>query len=190
MNDLKIKINGIKYLSLGRYLDNNDGIYFYFPKSHNIRDWESLLNNESLLIRLWIIGNMNFCLFNDCLECYPKIMIDKIQKKNNLINDFVRKYFDDDGVALNEIFEDFIFGRFSEYSSGLEIIENELSNIQLTGSRIYKYEEVTYNISFEDIFSNETLTNDFDIRDIVFIRDDFFNILSIDLNNIIAKLFN
>jgi hypothetical protein len=56
----KLQINHIKYVPLGRYMDNNDGIFYYFPESDDINDCRKQLENESTIIKLWIIGNMNY----------------------------------------------------------------------------------------------------------------------------------
>jgi len=54
MNTIGIKINKINYVSIGYYMNNNDGIMHYWPDKKE--DWiDFFITNESIII-LWTLS--------------------------------------------------------------------------------------------------------------------------------------
>ena len=190
IENIKLQINHIKYVPLGRYMDNNDGIFYYFPESDDINDWRKQLENESTIIKLWIIGNMNYEQVENNLDIlFPKKVVENIHLYQSNLKQFVKKYFIDDGIVLNKDFEDFVFGRFSDYGCNYDFFENETTTLK---------DSITFTLRFEDELVKLTfnLINNWEFSDyvgavdcMVYIKEELYQILLFDLNNIFNKLF-
>ncbi len=186
----KICINGREYLPIGFYMDNNDGIDYYYPKSTDIGSWQVFFQNESMLIKLWVIGNINYKLEEQNLDSFFSTELENFIKNNKeSLNNFVQKYFIDDGVMLNNYFEDFIFGRFSQYGDGELIDDGSLSDELLPAELIFKLNDSSYTINIALKKENETL-NYSDLTDLVFIQQDMYSTLAKDIEEISKKIFN
>lgn len=192
MNEInKIKINNLDFISLGSYLDNNDGIYSYYPTNNDFNEWRNILNKESLLIKTWVIGNINYEFIKQNLDIlFPEELTQNIRSNISIINTFVEKYFVDEGIHLNEDFEDFIFGKFSEYGSNCEFLNSETSIDKSFYLENYYCNNLVYSIQFPLISDWDAENGDYAITDKVFLKEEKLNSLLIDVNNIFDKLFN
>lgn len=191
MNEInKIKINNVDFISLGSYLDNNDGISYYYPKNNDFNKWRNILNEESLIIKTWIIGNINYEFIQQKLDIlFPEELIQNIRSNISIINAFVEKYFVDEGIHLNDDFEDFIFGKFSEYGDGCEFLNNKISDDNLFYIENYNCMDKLYSIQFPLIPDWDGENGDYAITNEVFLKEEKLNSLIIDINNIFNKLF-
>jgi hypothetical protein len=186
----KICINNREFFSIGSYMDNNDGIDYYYPKSNDIDGWKGFFQKESMLIKLWVIGNINYKLQEQNLDLiFPVELENCIKNNKKSLNNFVQKYFIDDGVMLNDYFEDFIFGRFSQYGDS-ELIENgSLSDELLPTELIFKLNNYSYIIKI--VTKNEGETMDYsDLTGFAFIQKDMYSTLAKDIEEISRKLFH
>ena len=108
MKPVEIKINNIDYTSIGDYMDNNNGIFFYCPDD-TFENWIRFLETEQPIIILWLLS---------CLQ----------DERQGMSNSFTKKIIELGGVELiiflkkycwenilDEIFIDFIFGDYSNY---------------------------------------------------------------------------
>lgn len=192
MNEInKIKINNADFISLGSYLDNNDGISYYYPREIDFKEWRNILNEESILIKTWIIGNINYEFIQQNLDiCFPEGLIQNIRSNISIINAFVEKYFVDEGIHLNDDFEDFIFGKFSEYGNGCEFLNNKISDDKLFYIENYNCKNEVYSLQFPLIPEWDAENGDYAITNKVFIKKDKLSSLLIDVDNIFEKLFN
>jgi hypothetical protein len=192
MNEInKIKINNVDFISIGSYLDNNDGISYYYPREIDFKEWRNILNEESLLIKTWIIGNINYEFIQQNLDiCFPEGLIQNIRSNISIINAFVEKYFVDEGIHLNDDFEDFIFGKFSEYGNGCEFLNNKISDDKLFYIENYNCKNEVYSLQFPLIPEWDAENGDYAITNKVFIKKDKLSSLLIDVDNIFEKLFN
>ena len=185
----KIYINDREFFSIGSYMDNNDGIYHYFPESNDIDGWKGLFQNQSLLINLWVIGNINNELEEQNLDLFfTNELVNSIKNNKESLNNFVKKYFVDEGIMLNEYFEDFVFGRFSQYGD-CEIIEDmSLSDGIIPAELIFKLNDSCYTIKI--MTKNEGETIDYsDLTGLVFIEQNLYSTLTKDIEEISKKLF-
>ena len=190
MNEIyKICINDIEFFSIGSYMDNNDGIDYYYPKSNDIDGWNGFFQKESLLIKLWVIGNINYKLEEQILDLiFPKELENFIKNNKKSLNYFVQKYFIDDGIMLNDYFEDFIFGRFSEYGDSEIIEDGSLSDEILPTELNFKLNDSCYTIKI--VTKNEGETIDYsDLTGLVFIEQNMYSTLTKDIEEISKKLF-
>lgn len=180
-----IKINNVNYTSIGDYMDNNDGIYYYYPDKNDFNNWSNKLNNESLLIKTWIIGNIHYEFTQQNLDnLFPQEII-----KNNfsIIKTFVQKYFVDEGLHLNEDFEDFIFGRLSEYGDSFDM-KNEISKDEAIYIINFKCKEESFLIEFTLIPEWESEDYYCEISNKVFVKEEKLKILLFDINNVFSHL--
>lgn len=191
MNEInKIKINNVDFISLGSYLDNNDGISYYYPTNKDFNEWRNILNEESLLIKTWIIGNINYEFIQQNLDIwFPEELIQNIRSNISIINAFVEKYFVDEGIHLNEDFEDFIFGKFSENGKSCEFLNNEISLDKSFYVENYNCKDKLYSIQFPLMPDWDGENGDYAITNEVFLKEEKLNSLIIDINNIFNKLF-
>ena len=72
MEKVKLNINGIDYTSIGKYMDNNDGIGHYIPNNGHDKDWINFLESAEPIIALWSLGYLQN-EFHEVLETYGKI---------------------------------------------------------------------------------------------------------------------
>jgi hypothetical protein len=186
----KICINDREFFSIGSYMDNNDGIDYYYPKSNDIDGWKGFFQKESLLIKLWVIGNINYKLQEQNLDLiFPVELENCIKNNKKSLNNFVQKYFIDDGVMLNDYFEDFIFGRFSQYGDSELIDDESLSDELLPTKLIFKLNDSSYTVNIAHKNGDETLDYS-DLTDLVFVEQDMYFILTKDIEEISIKLFH
>ncbi|TNF02836.1 MAG: hypothetical protein EP326_02865 [Deltaproteobacteria bacterium] len=111
MEQVTLNIDGVDYTSIGRYMDNNDGISFYIPTSENPEDWIKFLRTEDPIILLWTFSH----LYNDFLgnnEVYGKAAGTVINADYEQLTLFLKKYCWQE--ILDEMFIDFIFGPYSD----------------------------------------------------------------------------
>lgn len=183
----KIKINNKEYTSIGKYSDNNDGIYSYYPDSKH-ENWLEFLKESDLLIFIWVISS----IYSDInyRSIFKETDLEhKIYKRNKKsIDAFCDKYFDTayENHELKEIFEDFIFGKFSDYGN-YKLINNcdmldysELQELiylnpkdQLDQSIISK---IQVDFDWENIF------------DQVFISSEYYKDFVKDINGLVKEL--
>ncbi len=190
MKSIVIKINNINYTSIGDFMDNNDGIHHYYPDKNDFTTWSKTLYNESLLIKTWIIGNIYYEFTQQNLDnLFPEVIIKNIRNNFSIINTFVEKYFIDDGIHLNEDFEDFIFGRFSEYGNNFDI-KKEISIDETIFIINFKCKEELFLIEFSLIPGWESEDYCFEISNKVFIKEEKIQILLFDINNIFSKIID
>lgn len=189
MNEInKIKINNTIYISLGSFLDNNDGVYSYYPDTNDFNIWSNKLYNESLLIKTWIIGNIHYEFTQQNLDnLFPQEIIQNIKNNFSIIKTFVDKYFIDEGIHLNEDFEDFIFGRLSEYGNNFDM-KNEISKDEAIYIINFKCKEESLLIEFSLIPGWESEDYYCDISNKVFVKEEKLKILLFDINNIFSHL--
>ena len=109
---MELKINDVDYTSIGKYMDNNDGIARYIPGSENDTDWINFLESEEPIIILWSLSYLQN-EFHDVLEIYGEIAKTIIKSGGERLVLFLKKYYWDD--TLDDMFIDFIFGSYSEY---------------------------------------------------------------------------
>jgi hypothetical protein len=186
----KICINDKEFFSIGSYMDNNDGIDYYYPKSNDIEGWKGFFQKESLLIKLWVIGNINYKLEEQNLDLiFPKELENFIKNNKKILNNFVQKYFIDEGIILNNYFEDFIFGRFSQYGDSELIEDGSLSDELLPTELLLKLDDSSYTIKIVPENEGETLDYS-DLADLVFVEQDMYSTLTKDIEEISIKLFH
>jgi hypothetical protein len=188
MKSIVIKINNINYTSIGDFMDNNDGIHHYYPDKNDFTTWSKTLYNESLLIKTWIIGNIYYEFTQQNLDnLFPEVLIKNIRNNFSIINTFVEKYFIDDGIHLNEDFEDFIFGRFSEYGNNFDI-KKEISIDETIFIINFICKEESFLIEFSLIPGWESEDYCFEISNKVFVKEEKLKILLFDINNVFSHL--
>ena len=94
------------FVSLGKYMDNNDGINYYYPNSHNdIDSWKSFFLEESPTIQIFALAHFNE-MDIDNLSIYGKSITEIITKNKTLISNFLNKNYD---WPYDERFEDSIW---------------------------------------------------------------------------------
>lgn len=107
MQPIVIKINGIDYTSVGKYMDNNDGIFHYLPEQ-SVDNWVKFLEFENPIIKLWLLSGLQYD--NYISSSFEKSIIESGGNKLIL---FLKKYCWES--SLNDIFIDFIFGCYSDF---------------------------------------------------------------------------
>ena len=105
-NTITIPESKKEFTSLGIYMDNNDGIDYYYPNSDSFDDWNFFFLGESPIIQIFALDHFNG-MHIDTLSIYGKSMTDIITKNKTLISNFIRKNY---GWPYNdERFEDSIW---------------------------------------------------------------------------------
>lgn len=94
-----------EFISLGDYMDNNDGIIYYYPDSLSFEDWKSFFLSEAPIIQIFALAHFNE-MDIDNLSIYGKSMTDIITKNKSLISNFLNKNYD---WPYDERFEDSIW---------------------------------------------------------------------------------
>jgi hypothetical protein len=160
MKSVVIKINNINYTSIGDYMDNNDGIFFYCPDD-TLEDWIKFFETEKPIIIIWLLS----CLQDENLEMSNSFNRRIIELGGVELIIFLKKYCWEN--ILDDIFIDFIFGGYSDHG------EEEFPEIYYKGKIVEDFD-----------FSNHVFiqTNKHD----EFIED-LNNIISLIKNNLIAN---
>lgn len=193
----KISINSKIYISIGSYMDNNDGIMYYAPQSDDLSEWYHTLIAEDTIISLWLLGYLYFD-FNENVRESNKIEEDELLPElyKKLISNhdlytsfkqFFEKYLDDQS-GVNNKFADFIFDKkyYQPCSGKTYVYINETYNNERLIENHYEYEGKKYVIKLVETPNNETLD---DNSDHVFVKEEYYETLKNDINKIIDLLF-
>lgn len=149
MKSVVIKINNINYTSIGDYMDNNDGIFFYCPDD-TLDDWIKFLETEEPIIILWLLS----CLQDENLGVSNIFNKRIIELGGVELIIFLKKYCWENN--LDDIFIDFIFGGYYDYGE-----EKEFPKI------IYKRKVIGYeDFEFANHVFIETIKYDEFIKDL------------------------
>ena len=117
-----------EFISLGKYLDNNDGIDIYYPNSHNFDNWKSFFLEESPIIQIFALEHFNG-MDIETLSVYGKSMSNIITKNKPLISNFIRKNYS--WPHNDERFEDSIwFYGSNEFEYECKDLINEGEDLQ------------------------------------------------------------
>lgn len=124
-SSITLKESKKNFISLGYYMDNNDGIDYYYPDSHNFDDWKSFFLDEDPIIQIFALEHFSG-MDTESLSIYGKSMYNIITKNESLISNFFSKNY---GWPYgDERFEDSIWYHGSkefEYEINELIEENE-----------------------------------------------------------------
>ena len=116
-----------EFISLGKYLDNNDGIDIYYPNSHNFDNWKSFFLEESPIIQIFALEHFSGMEIST-LSLYGKSITDIITKNKSLISNFFRKNYD---WPYDDRFEDSIwFHGSDEFECDCKELINEGEDLQ------------------------------------------------------------
>lgn len=174
--EIKITINEIPYVSIGRFEDNNDAIYKYYPSENTNENWLTFYETQAPVIILCQIGTEFFNYTSGTGSVFKTLFETDLA----LFKKFHEHYFYPDSTSLKEdIFEDFIFGRFSEYGDA-EFEEVRINQNGIECLYCYTYENEEFVI--EDEKGCYT--------DQVFIRKDFATQFYLDLEQIKQSVTN
>ena len=110
-----------EFISLGDYMDNNDGIDYYYPDSDSFDDWKSFFLGESSIIQIFALHHF-YQMDINTLSIYGKSMTKIITKNKPLISNFFSKNYD---WPYDERFEDSIWYHGSDE---FEYVCNDLLN--------------------------------------------------------------
>jgi hypothetical protein len=117
-----------EFISLGDYMDNNDGIIAYYPNSHSFDDWKSFFLSESPVIQIFALEHFSGMDIGT-LSIYGDSITDIITKNKSLISNFFSKNY---GWPYDERFEDSIWYHGSDEfeSECIELINEEGQDLQ------------------------------------------------------------
>ena len=99
-----------EFISLGEYMDNNDGIDWYYPNSYRFDDWKSFFLRQSPIIQIFSLHHFHE-MDVEHLSIYGESMTDIITKNKSLISNFFSKNYD---WPYDDRFEDSIWFHGSE----------------------------------------------------------------------------
>ena len=112
--DTRIVINKVDYISIGRYMEYNDGILHYIPcSSEKAEDWIDFLNSEEPIIILWSLSYLQNNKYFSTYASEGEMEKLLIESGGETLTLFLKKYCWQD--VLDDMFVDFIFGRYSCY---------------------------------------------------------------------------
>ena len=111
-----------EFISLGKYMDNNDGIDNYYPNSHNFDNWKSFFLEESPIIQIFALEHFSGMEIST-LSLYGKSITDIITKNKSLISNFFRKNYD---WPYDDRFEDSIWFHGSDVRAKLRLTVRKL----------------------------------------------------------------
>jgi hypothetical protein len=134
-----IKINGEEYSHIGNFTENQDGILIYLPRKSDKYDWLNEFFNNDLLIRSYIIF---YHMIDHGLELPDTPMGSIINKNRKIFDNFYLKWSDGYSLMNPLIFEDFMFGRFSDFNSDFEILEEDYE----CGVYLVKVDDIEFEI--------------------------------------------
>lgn len=106
MHPIVIKIEKKDYTSIGTYLDNNSGIFYYLPEQ-SVDNWIQFFESQEPIIILWLLSGIYY------LEIDSEFEKSITESGGDQLILFLKKYCPDN--ILDEIFIDFIFGGYSNY---------------------------------------------------------------------------
>lgn len=110
-----------EFISLGDYMDNNDGIIYYYPNSHSFDDWKTFFLSESPIIQIFALNHFSGMDISN-LSIFGESMTDIITKNKSLISNFFSKNYD---WPYDDRFEDSIWYHGSDE---FEYVCNDLLN--------------------------------------------------------------
>tara|TARA_B110000967_G_scaffold160135_1_gene165935 strand:- start:136 stop:609 length:474 start_codon:yes stop_codon:yes gene_type:complete len=119
---IKLPESKKEFISLGKYLDNNDGIDIYYPNSHNFDNWKSFFLEESPIIQIFALEHFSGMEIST-LSLYGKSITDIITKNKSLISNFFRKNYD---WPYDDRFEDSIWFHGSDVRAKLRLTVRKL----------------------------------------------------------------
>jgi hypothetical protein len=174
--ELNISINKIEYKTLGFYTQNQDDVCFFYPTVNNNESWIKFYNESEPVVVLMHIGYEYFQYLLNKDNSNLEFIIDK---NLGLFQTFYSKYFIEESCSLKyEIFEDFTFGRFSEYGDCKLLVDSQFEN------GILEYECSLDKVEIKVVSTNQETS----IQSQVFINslnsDDFM----FDLNGIVELI--
>ncbi len=106
MHPIVIKIENKDYTSIGTYLDNNSGIFYYLPEQ-SVDNWIQFFESQEPIILIWLLSAIYYLEIDSEFE---KLIFESGGDQLIL---FLKKYCPEN--ILDEIFIDFIFGGYSNY---------------------------------------------------------------------------
>ena len=104
----EIKISDTSCISIGDYMDNNDGIMYYWPENKD--GWISFFSMQDPIIILWTLSYLESEDF-DFDVTWNKLH--NFLAKDDTVVSFLKKYCWKS--ELRSMFVDFVFGEYSEY---------------------------------------------------------------------------
>jgi hypothetical protein len=145
-----IKINNEEYKFIGNFMENPDGILIYLPRNNEKHDWLNEFFNSDLLIRSYVIF---FHMIDHCWELDDTPLPLIINENKNLFDNFHLKWSDGNSLMNPLYFEDFMFGRFSDFNSDFEVLEEDYDS----GSYLVKVDDVKFEIISLSSLQAETI---------------------------------
>ena len=82
-----------EFISLGNYMDNNDGIAAYYPNSDTFEEWKSFFLSESPIIQIFALQHFDEIEL-ESISDYSEIMKGIFSKNKSLISGFISKNYD------------------------------------------------------------------------------------------------
>ena len=67
-NNIKINVNNIEYVSIGCYVDNQDGTSIYYPKSDDKDSWNNTFRSLDYITLLFILGKEYYYYSTNSLD--------------------------------------------------------------------------------------------------------------------------
>jgi hypothetical protein len=179
LNIIEINFQGNDYLSIGSYMDSNEGILGLFPNNYTKPEWYEYLNNSNLLIQIWSLG----FLLNEYCDDEKNFIINYSLEFYNIISENkakIKKWYNDNGISLDIFFLNFIYGTYSaygQYSMPVNIdTGDEKQNAKPGDDLLFEDESIIK-------FYNKKSSWD-DINDNVFIEKKYFDEFKTDLKEI------
>ena len=175
-----ISINKLEYKTLGFYTQNQDDVCFFYPTVNNKESWIKFYQESEPVVVLMHIGYEYFQFLLNKDNSNLEFIIDK---NLDLFQTFYSKYFIEESCSLKyDIFEDFTFGRFSEFGDCKLLVDRQLEN------GILEYECAQDNVEIKIVYTNQETS----IKSQVFINslnfDDFMNNLNSIVDLIVSSI--
>ena len=145
-----IKINNEEYTHIGNFMENPDGILIYLPRNNENHDWLNEFFKSDLLIRSYIVF---YHMFDHGFELDETPLPLIINENKNVFDNFYLKWSDGDTLMNPFYFEDFMFGRFSNFNSDFEILEEDYE----CGSYLVKVDDIEFEIISLSSLEHETI---------------------------------
>lgn len=146
-NIIEIRFNDTNYISIGSYMDNNDGIIHYWPE--NEERWQDFFSIQEPIIILWTISYLESESFEEDETLHK---LHNIIKQDVLIKSFLKKYCWKS--ELESMFVDFVFGEYSAHGN------KELPIIFVDNKKIdQEYFEFDTHIFIKKVLHSEFVEN-------------------------------
>ncbi|MDC0007027.1 hypothetical protein OAE07_03560 [Winogradskyella sp.] len=106
----EIKINNTYYISIGSFMDNNDGIMHYWPDE--VEGWDTFFCSEDPIIILWTLSYFEYESFDydDILNKLHKLISNDAKTIR-----FLKKFCYENNLSY--MFIDFVYGEYSAYGN-------------------------------------------------------------------------